>query len=224
MELSETQKTLLAILKNRDPERYRSKLEQYGVQESEIIEYIYKEQERIKSLSKIDPPISKKTEGYEYYMGGKPYWSWEPRPEKKISTNQSISTSAIKKKDKPKPSKGRSVLIIIDGDNHVYEALDGIDTVRNKADIQVFLTNDNLNEKLKSDYGINAQVVESGPQAVDNRIKAIAGDQAKKHTYNRIVIVSHDKGYREKISEWKKKYRYKNDQIILCKLIKDALN
>ena len=67
MELSETQKTLLAMLKNRDPERYWLKLEQYGTKESEIIEYIYKEQERIKSLKKINAPTTKKPEGYMYY-------------------------------------------------------------------------------------------------------------------------------------------------------------
>ncbi len=38
--------------------------------------------------------------------------------------------------------------------------------------------------RLKSDYNVKTQVVESGPQAVDNRIKALAGDQARKHNYN----------------------------------------
>ena len=97
MELSETQKTLLAMLKNRDPERYRLKLEQYGTKESEIIEYIYKEQERIKSLKKINAPTTKKPEGYMYYMGGKPYWSWESRQEKKTNTNQIMCSLTISK-------------------------------------------------------------------------------------------------------------------------------
>ena len=42
----------------------------------------------------------------------------------------------------------------------------------------------NLIDKLKSDYNVKTQVVESGPQAVDNRIKVLSGDQARKHNYN----------------------------------------
>ena len=38
--LTDTQKTLLAMLKDRNPERYRMKLEQYGVQEIDILESI----------------------------------------------------------------------------------------------------------------------------------------------------------------------------------------
>ena len=44
-ELTDTQKTLLAMLKTRNPERYQMKLEQYGVQENDILESIHKEQE-----------------------------------------------------------------------------------------------------------------------------------------------------------------------------------
>lgn len=51
-ELTDTQKTLLAMLKNRDPERYRIKLEQYGVQESDILDSIHKSGQikRVKSI------------------------------------------------------------------------------------------------------------------------------------------------------------------------------
>ena len=81
-ELTDTQKTLLAMLKTRNPERYQMKLEQYGVRENDIIESIHKEQERRLALKLIErasftKPKSSEPVGHEYYMGGKPYWSKE---------------------------------------------------------------------------------------------------------------------------------------------------
>ena len=216
-ELTDTQKTLLAMLKTRNPERYKMKLEQYGVQENDILESIHKEQERRLALKLIKrasftKPKNSEPVGHEYYMGGKPYWSKEPLPQ---NTCNSVTKQATK-------SPATTILIIIDGDNHVYKAIEGFEKARRKADIEVYVTDDNLAKRLKEKYGIYAKIVEPGPQAVDNRIKGIAGDQAKRHKYKQIVIISHDKGYDGKIKEWKIKYHYKPRQLKRVESIKEA--
>lgn len=120
---------------------------------------------------------------------------------------------------------------MIDGDNHPYEAIEGIEDVSEKVDITVFAANENLLNNIISKLdkkGIIEQVrtvlVEKGEQAVDNRIKTELGKEAKRHDHSKIVIVSHDQGYREKIKEWKKKWQWSDDKIILCKCIKNAFN
>ena len=132
-ELTDTPKTLLAMLKNRDPERYRMKLEQYGVQESDILESIHKEQERRLALNLIGratfaKPKSTEPVGHVYYMGGKPYWSREPLS-KPIHSNiikrVSEKISAARADNVAEP-----ILVLVDGDNHVYEALKGINKIR----------------------------------------------------------------------------------------------
>lgn len=226
-ELTDTQKTLLAMFKNRDPERYRIKLEQYGVQESDILDSIHKEQERRLALKLVEratftkPKSSESVVGHEYYMGGKPYWSREPlsKPTHSNEIRQvSAKISAARARNVAEP-----VLVLVDGDNHVYEALKGIDKIRRKFDIEVYVTDNNLKIKLKEKYGLDAKIVKRGPQAVDNRIKGIAGDQAKKHKYKKIAIISHDKGYEEKIKEWISKYEYKSGQIKRVESIRQAL-
>lgn len=216
-DITETQKIILAKLKYRDPDEYKSRLERYGMQESDILMYIRKEKDRREAINGYDPTMVPKSKGYTYMMGGKPYWSPVP-VYPKINVRVKTGKEEIIHKE--------SILVIVDGDNNIYKALNGIEKVRARISIQVFITDINLKSKLNTKYGLcsEVEVVESGPQAVDNRIKTIAGDQAKKHKYDKIVIVSHDQGYREKIREWKRKYNYKDDEIILCKYIKDVIN
>ena len=196
-QLTDTQKTLLAMLKNRDPERYRIKLEQYGVQESDILDSIHKEQERRLALKLIEratfsKPKSPEPVGHEYYMGGKPYWSREPLPQTTHNcVVKQVSPKVVTAKTRKAPAD--SLLIIVDGDNHVYEAIDGIDKVKDRADIEVYVADVNLKTKLKEDYGIDAKAVEPGPQAVDNRIKSEAGQRYSNG--ESVYIVSQDKGF-----------------------------
>ena len=215
-DITETQKIILAKLKYRDPDEYKSRLERYGMQESDILMYIRKEKDRREGINGYDPTTVPKSKGYTYMMGGRPYWSPVP-VYPKINVRVKTGKEEIIHKE--------SILVIVDGDNIIYKALDGIEKVRDRISIQVFITDINLKSKLNTKYGLfsEVEVVESGPQAVDNRIKTLVGDQAKKHKYDKIVIVSHDQGYRDKIREWKQKYNYKDDEIILCKYIKDAV-
>lgn len=76
--LSESKKILLAKLKFRDIERYEEKLNFFGVSESEILDYIQRENTRIESMKK-DNVKNRVMPGYVYYMGGSPYWSSEPK-------------------------------------------------------------------------------------------------------------------------------------------------
>ena len=90
-------------------------------------------------------------------------------------------------------------------------------------DMEIYVADINLMTRLKEDYGIDAIAVEPGSQAVDNRIKGIAGDRTKMHKCKRIVIVSHDKGYEDKIEVWKRKYYYKFGKIERVESIRQAL-
>lgn len=210
--LSESKKILLAKLKFRDPERYKKKLNLFGVSENELVDYVQRENTRIKSITKKDNTKS----GHEYYMGGSPYWSYEP------ATPRAVSNNSLKKAAKV----GKKIIIMIDGDNHPYEAIEGIEEVSGKADVTIFATDNNLLKKIELKLGkkgikqVRTVLVKKGAQAVDNRIKTELGKEAKSHDHSKIAIVSHDQGYRKKIKEWKQKWRWSDDKIILCKCIK----
>lgn len=158
-------------------------------------------------------------------MGGRPYWSDEPEKPRVVPINSSNNSSKKATKDEKNKS-----LILIDGDNHPYEAIEGIKNCLGKADVRVYATDErllnNMKEKLdkKGIKHVRTVLVEQGNQAVDNRIKFVLEQEAKSHTYSKISIISHDQGYREKIKECKQKYKWPNYEVILCKYMKDALN
>ena len=216
--LSESKKILLAKLKFRDTRKYKEKLSLFEISESELVDYIQKEEARIKSIEpiKVAPKKDNTMSGYVYYMGNSPYWSYEV-PLLKVSSNNSArnNTKARKK-----------ILIMVDGDNHPYTALKGWENVLYKADVTIYVANEYLQKRI--DEKVRGQIpttlVKNGPQAVDNRIKTELGKEAKKHAYSKLVIVSHGQGYREKIKEWKQKAGWSDDKIILCKYISNALN
>lgn len=225
MNLTDSQKVLLAKLYYCNPGRYKEKLDELGAPESELLEYINKEYDRRKALRAIESLSSAGTQstkrnpsinsGYNYSMGGRPYWSSTP-----IISRNTAAENTNKNSDKEK-----RVYIVVDGDNYPHQNMKGYEKIKDRTDyvVDVYVADDVLASQYEAYYHVSTHKVASGNQAVDNRIKAIVGNKAKDHDFKKIAIISRDQGYREKIKEWKKKYNWKKENIVLCKNIEAAI-
>lgn len=114
-------------------------------------------------------------------------------------------------------------LYLVDGDNHVYEGLDGIDNIGTFGKVIVFVSQEGLRNNLIKRYGdrINIVMVRPGEDAVDNRIKGILGNRIKQRkTYQKIYVISHDNGYRNLVDKYQKKYKLSAGYLSLRKAIK----
>lgn len=201
MRLSDSQKTLLAKLKYRDPERYKSKLDAIGLQEKDIQEYIECENDRKKSIDSIKTSVSPEhkasdNNGYTYYRGGKAYWSPTPK-----------------------------IYIMIDGDNNAFRNMEGYDDASKNPDvkIQIFVANEGLSEKYRIRYKINPILVKPGWQAVDTRINKEVKKMVTSKAYNKFYIISKDQGYNTTIDILQNKYHLNQEDITLCEDIKSAI-
>lgn len=202
MGISESQKILLAKLYYRDSVRYREKLEELGIAENVIDDYIIREKDRRRAVREVKipvfPTISKPSPKIiKAFQFGAP----------NNAINKSVSQHKGTKSEKSR--KSHRVLVVVDGDNHPYENMNGYHNVKKRKNvtIEIFVANENLKEGYLRKFNINAKLVQSGDQAVDNRIKTLVGDKAKNHVYDKIVIISHDKGYQDNIKIWKQKHK-----------------
>ena len=224
--LSESKKILLAKLKFRDTEKYKEKLSLLEISESELKDYIQKEDARRKSIESIKTFAQKDNslQKYTHRTESSPYRNYQPPTSKAIS-NRSLG-KVIKDRKK--------AYIMVDGDNHPYEAIVGIENIIGEAIVNIFAADKNLLDKIsksikeklgsKSRKQVHTFLVKKGAQAVDNKIYANLEKEAKRHVYSKIVIVSHDQGYIEKIKKCKQKYGWTDNGIILRKCIQNALN
>lgn len=200
--LSECQKTLLAMLKFNNPERYKEKLENLGANETDLTDYFAKEKERIYLNSKIKKAVFPKRQ-------------FNVLPQIKRRSVRSVNNQTVTK----------SIYILVDGDNNPRKNMEGYkEAVKMKGvTIIAFVADKGLQKIYKTEFGLATKLVPAGSQAVDKRIKSIAGIKAKNHEYDHIVIVSGDQGYREKIKQWKKDYKWHNEKIRLCKNLAGAI-
>ncbi len=210
MDISDSKKTLMAKLFFLDPGRYETMVAQSGILPDEMRPYIEREQNRLQSLQ--DARLRAK----QIY----PARSLPPEPQRK-------KASTTKANPSPKTGSKHKIIILVDGDNNPFANMKGFEKVRKRDDvmINIFVADDGLKQKYVNRYGSCAgiQLVPAGDQAVDNRIKSIAGDKARSHEYSKIVIVSQDKGYQERIRAWKMKNGLGNNKIKLCCNIEKAL-
>jgi len=226
MELTDSQKTLLAKLKYRDPVRYKEKLDVLGVQESEIWASIMLERKRRREVSEVKqkPAVAN---GFVYYMGGSPYWS----PTPVIKNTRPISVTPQKEKTKSsfksvhKRKTERKKLFLVDGDNNPIQNMNGYEVVKKKKNTHVLVcvADEGLEEKYVEAFGVDTKYVVPDDQAVDNQIKSIVGNVLKNHEYDEVVIISKDQGYKGKIEKWKKVYDLSPKDLRLCENIKEAL-
>ncbi len=194
METSDSQKTLLAKLYYQNSPRYRQKLDELGIPEEVIFDSIQTELKRIRSLKEI------KEANYST--------NTKPSGNKKTNKSRKDDSSDSRKKEN-RNNEFYRILILVDGDNHPKKNMNGYHNVKNRRDtkIEIFAADRNLCEKYSKEFNVTPIMVPPGDQAVDNRIKALVGDKAQKHEYDKIVIISQDKGYQHKIKEWKQKYK-----------------
>ena len=109
-------------------------------------------------------------------------------------------------------------LFLVDGDNHIYEGLKGIESVGLGDSVLVYVSQKDLLEKLKikSCGRIQIKEVTPGDQAIDNVIKSRLGSEIKQDRYREVIVVSHDKGYMKMIDKAHKngKMRYRQAKSI----------
>ena len=116
-----------------------------------------------------------------------------------------------------------NVLYLVDGDNHVYEGLEGIDNIGTFGKVIVFVSQEGLKDNLAKRYGgkIDIVMVRPGENAVDNRIKGILGNKIRQRkSYQKIYVISHDNGYRNLVDKYQRKYNLSAGYLSLKKAIK----
>lgn len=118
-----------------------------------------------------------------------------------------------------------NVLYLVDGDNHVYEGLEGIDNIGTFGKVIVFVSQEGLKDNLTKRYGgkIDIVMVRPGENAVDNRIKGLLGNKIRQRkSYQKIYVISHDNGYRNLVDKYQRKYNLSPGYLSLKKAIKNC--
>ena len=122
---------------------------------------------------------------------------------KKRSTSATKNTVKPKGKTVQRKKIDHKVLVMVDGDNDPYNSMEGIKKKKNVV-IKSYVNNENLRDNIKRKTGIESKVVKKTPQSVDNRIIGVIGNEVSGNEYDKIYILSHDKGYDSYIDKWSK--------------------
>lgn len=153
----------------------------------------------------------------------------------KYSSSVSEEISNIPKEEKRKDSNKinetknnsktqREDTIFIDGDNHIKEAQKGIEHTTKDIKVRAIFSQPGAKQKFDMRYknrsNVSSKLVSPGDQAVDNQIKAEAGQLLRKGNQN-VTFVSHDKGFDEYKN--RKNDRSSGNRINTVKSVKDAL-
>ncbi len=147
-------------------------------------------------------------------MGGKPYVGDPPSGFLPKSSSSFVQVGYDGNK--------YGTLYLVDGDNHIYEGLSGIEHIGKEDIVLVFVTQKGLSNNLKSKYSDKIMVipVKQVKQAVDNAIKSRLGNKAVLGRFSKVVVVSQDNGYKSQIEKANTKGRKRYFQV---KSIKQAL-
>lgn len=208
----------LNTLRQKNPDAYKRKLRIMGINDDDVPYHEVKATPKVKTN---DPYKSK-----IFYMGGKPYVGEPPAgfmPTPKKEEIHSATKIVHAKKQRTEQYSGEYYLV--DGDNHIYEALNGINSLSQCDMVMVYVTQDGLRDNLYDKYGdkIRVVMVKPGDQAVDNQIRTILGNAVNSNReYKKIHIISHDKGYIDIIERYRKKYNLKNNELDLRKSISNS--
>ena len=110
-------------------------------------------------------------------------------------------------------------IILIDGDNHFDEGRKGLEN-ESEAKVLAFFSQPGAKKKFDKEYGgkpnISSKLVPPGNQAVDNQIKAMAG-QLVKEPDQKVSIISQDKGFQKFAA--KKNQHNTGDPIIVSRSV-----
>lgn len=148
-----------------------------------------------------------------------------PIKEQKQNKKASVPKRRNENSDRGKKSKDkRKATIFLDGDNHINEAVKGIEhTSKDVAVIAIFSQSGakrKFDEKFGERRNVSSKIVSPGNQAVDNQIKAEAG-QLLKEGRQKILIVSRDKGFERYAN--KKKNKKSNNKIFTAKSVQEGM-
>lgn len=139
----------------------------------------------------------------------------EERPKSRKSERKSSEVKVNAKQEKQKT-------IFLDGDNHFKEGQKGIERLSKKTKVRAVFSQPGAKRKFDNKYGerpnVSSKLVEPENQAVDNQIKAEAGQLLKKRNQD-ITFVSHDSDFAEYRD--RKKNRKDGNSITVDKSVKD---
>ena len=213
--LQESDIIWLNKLKKDRPDFYERKLKILGIADEDVP---YREMVHpSKAVSKAED------DKRLFHMGGKPYYGVPPMGYMPAPAKDSVS---IEKKAVKADELYTGDYYLVDGDNHPYEALEGLNDLSKNDMVMIYVTQEGLKDKLYAKYGnkIHVIMVKSGNQAVDNQIRAILGNAVNNNRkYKNFHIVSHDKGYKDIIERYRRKYKLKHDELDLRETIKGNL-
>lgn len=129
---------------------------------------------------------------------------------------------SVSKKQIVKQKKKKQKTFFLDGDNHVKEGQKGIERLPKEDAVRAVFSQEGAKKKFDEKYkgllNVSSILVKPGNQAVDNQIKAEAGQLLKKGNQD-ITFVSHDKGF-EKYKD-KKQNTKGGNHISVAKSIKE---
>ena len=142
------------------------------------------------------------------------------KEEKRKGSNKVNKTKKNRKKFQPQ----RKQTIFIDGDNHIKEAQKGIEHTTKNTTVRAIFSQVGAKCKFDRKYqnrpNVSSKLVSPGDQAVDNQIKAEAG-QLLKRGNQEVTFVSHDRGF-DKYKN-RKNDRSSANRITTVKSVKDKL-
>ena len=139
------------------------------------------------------------------------------RTKKPLQNNLTSKPAKQKHSWKKKESKLQET-IFIDGDNHFDEGQKGIECTTKDTKVRVIFSQPGAKRRFDRKYGrrpnVSSKLVSPGNQAVDNQIKAEAGQLLKRRNQD-VTIVSQDTGFakygdRKKIINWEIKFQRRN--------------
>lgn len=116
-------------------------------------------------------------------------------------------------------------LFLVDGDNHIYDGIFGIDQIGPDDWVHIFVTQDGLYQRLRAYQGRNVSLirVKPGADAVDHRIMSMIGNLVKDESCGRIYIISQDRDYYQLIKRYRQKYGMAAGRLWIAKSIRAAI-
>ena len=189
---------------------------------------VYKSVSRAVSKQRtITPVASHRTDSipsYTYNPQPRVYMSSDKKQEisKREEKHKQRKTTEMKLSVKAKANREKQETIFLDGDNHFDEGQKGIERLSKKTKVRAVFSQPTAKRKFDKKYGtrpnVSSKLVEPGGQAVDNQIKAEAGQLLKKGNQD-ITFVSHDKDF----AEYGDRKRNKKDgnSITVVKSVRD---
>lgn len=149
------------------------------------------------------------------------YSRYMPKKEASIVRNETGGSCSYDKRiNEEKSNSELELTIIIDGDNHIHKAEEGIENTTKDTMVESYFVQPGAKKKFDLRHeemeNVSSQVVEPGNQAVDNAIMARVDEIIKKDEKQIVAIVSEDKGFEG--------YAKGKDNVYVAKSVQEAMD